>query len=793
MPMRSRQLANEHQALKDGVSRRIKNNASKVSKEQETSTSTGSLALSGAILPLAVGIAEWLDGTGAGVGKKVKPFFRLLPPELTSTIIARAVLDGISRKRKRTALAGAIGRAIQMEYQLQQFKETQHSTFLSMMVERKHESSRLKERSILKSARMLGIANRGWCRQDLISVGMTALMLMEKHTGMITLYHMLQNGKRIGLVAPTPEMEAWLAESYRQDGLQGILYQPMVSPPNDWVDNFTGGYNLTEFQDKGFINAKDGHHYDTLTAAECPEAFAAVNTLQSTAWKVNTKVLRVLQELWSERTTLAGLPDCNLITEPPYPADGDADAQLRHYREVQRIRATNSLNVGRRFRLDTSLKMAEKFSGESAIYFPHHLDFRGRAYPLPKVFSPQGDDIAKGLLLFAEGKVIATPTARLWFLVHGANLWGFKGSLEDRASAIETMHSDILTIMKDPLSHTVWAGANKPFQFLAWCFEYVEWQGNRASLSHIPCAMDGSNNGLQLMSLLLRDKGIGDATNCSPGEKPADIYQDVADAVKRKLQLDPTKENMALLRYGIDRSLMKRVVMSVPYGASYFTIIQLFQDTIYTGFLDGGVMPFGGKLRGHCAALATITWGVINELLPRALELMAWIKETVRPAIEADRGISWVTPIGLTVHQGYKQTVRRRVVTAIGSKIRKEAYFKDPLDVLSVRDNLKAIVPNFIHSLDGSVMLATTNKMREAGITSLSMVHDSFATHAADAPTLARGLREVVISTFENNLLDSFDKDVRRTYPFPCESELAPPTTGELDLSKLQKSLYFFH
>jgi DNA-directed RNA polymerase len=739
-----------------------------------------------------MGITDWLDGSGAGVGKKVKPYFRLLTPELTATVIARSVLDGISRNRKRTALAGAIGRAIQMEYQLQNFKQEHGDLFRTMVIENKHENSRMKEQIILKETRRLGIINKWWVRGDLISIGMTALMLMEKHTGMIMLYHKIMNGKRIGLIAPTSEMEEWLEESYLQDGLRGLLYEPMIEPPVDWVDNYTGGYKLHEFQTKGFINSKEGNHYDDLTYDDCPAVFDAVNTLQATAWRVNTKVLDVMTQLWREKATIAGLPNCDFLQEPEYIPDQSKHKNRRHFRETQRVRATNNYNVGRRFRFNNSMKTAQKFSEESAIYFPHHLDFRGRAYPIPKVFNPQGDDIAKGLLTFSEGKSFEGDSTK-WFLIHGANMWGIKGSLGHRIEKILAMQVVLLRNATSPLDHTHWADADKPFQFLAWCFEFAEWRKNPNFLSRIPIAMDGSNNGLQLMSLILRDEEIGNATNCTPKDVPADIYQDVANEVTRRLKADPNKLNLALLRYGIDRSLMKKVVMSVPYGASYYTMISLFQETIYARFIEGEELQFHGRLRKPCTALASITWEVINDLMPRALELMAWVKDKVRPAIKANNEVSWVTPIGLKVYQGYRQTVRRRVVTAIGSKIRKEAYYRDPLDKLSMRNNLKAIVPNYIHSLDGSIMLSTTNLMKSKGINSLAMVHDSFATHVCDAPALARGLREVVIDTFQNNLQISFDKDIRQSYPDTYNERLPFLSTGTLDINQLTKSLYFFH
>ena len=102
-------------------------------------------------------------------------------------------------------------------------------------------------------------------------------------------------------------------------------------------------------------------------------------------------------------------------------------------------------------------------------------------------------------------------------------------------------------------------------------------------------------------------------------------------------------------------------------------------------------------------------------------------------------------------------------------------------------------MPNYIHSRDASIMLTTTNLMKSKGIFSLAMVHDSFATHACDAPALAEGLRDVAIDTFQKNLLISFDKDIRQSYPDDHNKRLAFPSTGMLDITKLNKSLYFFH
>jgi DNA-directed RNA polymerase len=56
-----------------------------------------------------------------------------------------------------------------------------------------------------------------------------------------------------------------------------------------------------------------------------------------------------------------------------------------------------------RLQLVKILSVSESFEDEEAIYFPHQMDFRGRAYAVPMFLNPQGSDLAKGMLTFANG------------------------------------------------------------------------------------------------------------------------------------------------------------------------------------------------------------------------------------------------------------------------------------------------------------------------------------------------------------------------------------------------------
>lgn len=50
------------------------------------------------------------------------------------------------------------------------------------------------------------------------------------------------------------------------------------------------------------------------------------------------------------------------------------------------------------------------------FYFPHNMDFRGRTYPIPPHLNHLGQDLCRGLLIFAEGKPLG-PSGLRWYVV----------------------------------------------------------------------------------------------------------------------------------------------------------------------------------------------------------------------------------------------------------------------------------------------------------------------------------------------------------------------------------------
>jgi DNA-directed RNA polymerase len=124
--------------------------------------------------------------------------------------------------------------------------------------------------------------------------------------------------------------------------------------------------------------------------------------------------------------------------------------------------------------------MAEQFREHPRIYYPHQVDHRGRAYPVPQLVNPQSDAIGRAPLEFADGKPLGE-RGPYWLAVHLANCFGKnKISFDDRVSWVRQNEQDILAFAAHPLhGHRFWKEAKKPWLVRAACKEYPDCPGSR--------------------------------------------------------------------------------------------------------------------------------------------------------------------------------------------------------------------------------------------------------------------------------------------------------------------------
>ena len=484
-----------------------------------------------------------------------------------------------------------------------------------------------------------------------------------------------------------------------------------------------------------------------------------------------------------------------------------------------------------------TLATAEKFADYPAIYFPHNCDFRGRIYAIPENLHPQGSDSAKGLLEYAEGKTIDTHEALLWLKIAGANHSAEgkidKASFAARAAWIDAHEQEICAIAADPIENTQWTKADEPWQYLAWCCDYAAYLAAPENYkSHAVVAMDGSCNGLQHYSAMLRDPDGARAVNLEPSDKPSDIYQIVADKVIAKLKTiinNPAataqdKDTATRwLAVGIDRGVTKRSVMVVPYSGTQLAcrkyiqehleekidkqVSQALADNIGSGAtymeIDQAVraaFPFvtdrsETDIDTFKAStwLAKHVWAAIGETITSAKTAMTSLQQLAKAATSAGLPVQWTTPSGFVIRQSYFDTKLTRLET----KLRDTKMFlrlNQETAALSPSEQANAIAPNFVHSLDAAALVKTVNRCAAEDITAFAMVHDSYATHAADAPRMARILREEFIKLYtDQDPLAELWQNTNKQITENGEDSLSPlPAKKSFDLEKVSDSLYFF-
>lgn len=207
--------------------------------------------------------------------------------------------------------------------------------------------------------------------------------------------------------------------------------------------------------------------------------------------------------------------------ERTVPSDLTLSQIKQQNRDLHSLRADFMLKLG----------VAQNNRSETAIFFPHNIDFRGRAYTMHPNLSHLGSDLCRGLLKFAQTKPLGEHGLK-WLRIQVANVFGGgvdKLPLPEREQFIvDNMHlvSDSAT---NPLrGQRWWLKAEDPWQCLAGCMEL-----HKASLlsdprtfeSSLPVHQDGSCNGLQHYAALARDEEGGRAVNLLPSDEPADVYK----------------------------------------------------------------------------------------------------------------------------------------------------------------------------------------------------------------------------------------------------------------------------
>uniref|UniRef100_A0A6N2L2X9 DNA-directed RNA polymerase n=1 Tax=Salix viminalis TaxID=40686 RepID=A0A6N2L2X9_SALVM len=612
------------------------------------------------------------------------------------------------------------------------------------------------------------------------------------HTSRTVSYENKKGAKKYGVIQCDPLVLKGLEKTARH---MVIPYMPMLVPPLRWRGFDKGAHLFLPSYVMRIHGAKQQREaVKRAPRKQLQPVFEALDTLGNTKWRVNKSVLSVVDRIWSNGGCLADLVDHSDVPLPEKPETED-EALLKKWKwKLRAVKKENRERHAQRCDIELKLAVARKMKDEEGFYYPHNIDFRGRAYPMHPYLNHLGSDLCRGILEFAEGCPLGKSGLR-WLKIHIANLFAGgvdKLSYEGRIAFTENHLDDIFDSADKPLDgKRWWLQAEDPFQFLAVCINLTEALRSSSPetyISHIPVHQDGSCNGLQHYAALGRDKLGAAAVNLVAGEKPADVYSGIAarvlDIMRRDAQKDPDVFPDALrakeLIYQVDRKLVKQTVMTSVYGVTYIGA----RDQIKRRLKERGITEESDIFGCSCYA-AKVTLTALGEMFEAARSIMNWLGDCAKIIASENEPVRWTTPLGLPVVQPYRKLGTRSIKTSLQVLI-----LHKETDKVMVQRQRTAFPPNFVHSLDSSHMMMTAVACKRAGL-NFAGVHDSYWTHACDVDEMNRILREKFVELYEThileNLLESFEKS------FPTLSFPPLPVRGDFELREVLESPYFFN
>jgi len=780
----------------------------------ESRTPYGLMMLKRSVDVLAESCDRFVIDALSGAATK-SPFSATLMNSLDSEVCAyvslKAAIDGVSGTTSLTKLAMKIGGMLEDQFKLDFYKQQDQFIFnkIYKRVTNQTTNRYYRRYNLLRELTRLELTcAEAWNKHEKMSLGCKLIDLVVQETGLIRIEtQTVGRNKKILMVRSTDKTLAWIAKVNERGEALCSSFGPCVIKPKDWTTPIDGGFYTPELFNVPLIKTSNINYFEDMQHYPMPEEYAAVNTLQGSKFQINQPILEFMQECWESGLPWGGLVSREDATLPPFPFSpdkdtknlGEADAlKFKDWKKAAtRVYQFNARSTSKRLATIRTLQVAEKYKDFDEFFFVYQNDFRFRKYVTSAFLNPQGSDPSKSLLQFSKGRRLGERGA-FWLAVQGANTYGEdKITLQQRYDWVKENTPWIIKCAEDPMVYKEWCDADKPWQFLAFCFE---WQGQSILgenfESKLPIALDGCNNGIQHLSALVRDIRGGQATNLMPSALPNDIYQEVADACVKELEKRDDLMATKWLEFGVTRKCCKRPVMVVPYGGRLFSCRGYIEEYIHDVLEDGSPDLFDGKHFEASNYLARILWDAISEVVVSARVVMDWVQKVSSTVTKQGFPLAWQTPTGAYVSQNYEAFNTKRVTTHIDGVLIKPSVRETIEGKLDRRRSVNGSSPNFIHSLDASAMTKTINLCRQRGLTDFCMIHDSYAVHAGElsngkncTDVLFASLREAFVDMYVNN---NPLNDLRDCVQEVVKDIPEPPAFGALDIEQVKESEFFF-
>lgn len=692
-------------------------------------------------------------------------------PGVLALITAKGTLDilGVKRVEKLTYAAATthIGTLVYHQIMLDRFAKDNPDVFnKAQLFIHEHKGYGYKVQRYRASMRKHNIEILRWSASVRHLVGAWLLDRLVRATGWVTtkLVYTGKNSSHNCLVYQPEFIKAREALLARAEAFAGCLW-PMLCEPNDWDDDFQGGYLTNDLRKLTTLVRTRISRRGALLRGSV--ALTMLNRLQKVPYRINDRVLELANFCMEHRITVGKFRAEEPTPPPPKPEPWETaseDDKVAYRRARTEIEDRNSALAQKNYRTTEALYVANKYKGET-FWVPWSFDFRGRVYPIPTSLSPQGTDFDKSLIYFDE----ESPVSEWWLAFQVATTWGLdKAPMEDRQQWVIDNQEFISAIAMDPEGTiSQWSSAEEPWCFIAAAIEYYLCVITKEKQSSgLPVSVDATCSGLQHLSAMALDRTAAEMVNVVPTPKPSDGYAIVAEVAKTQLpeHLHPF----------ITRKVTKRTVMTTPYGVTENSARDYIRQELK------GVELEQGELQ---AIVKAIYRYAVKTVFAGPCASMAFIQNAAHQCIKnGSTHLRWVTPSGFTVIQEYRKTELERIKTKLlGQRIDTKMLKDWEQRSLDTSKAKTAASPNFVHSLDAALLHLVFAEWDRP----FTVIHDCVLGRSSDMEDLGKAIRDKFVEIYSKPVLRDWSEQLGVDFD---ESVMQ----NTLDINDVQESSYFF-
>jgi DNA-directed RNA polymerase len=572
-----------------------------------------------------------------------------------------------------------------------------------------------------------------------------------------------------------------------------LLYRPMLVPPVPHTLDMSGGCLLIDRR-KPVVGGISKANQVCLDA---------LNKLQTTEWSVNTRVLEVMETIYKRNSTECNMPayDFEEFTFlRPFPENGTSEEKLSWKRDKEDQYAKWYKEVQKRAQMEIRLSLAKKLLNTKFFYHAYTFDFRGRIYTVTEMLSPQSGDFDRGLIQFSTPCKV-TKQGLYWLMVHVANCFdgvdfgngpaNDKDSFDDRVRWVKAHIKNLRKISEDPYKNNLWMDnetvkKNPSFQRLAAAMDLVS--ALDTGYSSIPVQLDGSCNGSQHWSAIMRDPDLASKVNVAPTSVPGDLYQLVADVATEICQEGDTRWKEIFYEHWeqkIPRKVVKRSTMCDAYGITDHGIRRYCREEGHLEWVDSG----NSDKTQAVNELALIIRRALDGALQSANAGKFYLQELTELCTAYHKHASWVTPSGFKVVNRYTKEKVKVLDTHLYRNSRLQLSVVEDTKEPSVNLAVQAVSPNYIHSIDAAHATLAVLDMTDQGVDNFSIIHDSFGCPCSEVPIMRAALTKTFYEIHKTPLLQRFKENIEDVIGSAVKP---PPESGEFCIDAVRDSDYLF-